>query len=280
MVAGCAAVRFGGSPHTGPNIPRPGGFFRTAWATGMPDADRLLFPRSPAIPKEGLLDPVRDVRVRRVNEIKQPIIRVLVAEDYPVVADGIVAVLTRANDIVVVGQARDGAEAIDLIKRHRPDIVLLDLRMPVVDGLSVARWMKGSGSTSRVIILTSFQSERDVNQAIQAGAKGYLLKDTPGKEILKTIRRVHKGGYCISPEVAQKLAPNMKYPGLTPLELEILGLILQGDDNRTIGTRLGLGREAVKYHLRGLFSRLGVRRRAAAVRQAIDRGFVRIDNGQ
>jgi DNA-binding NarL/FixJ family response regulator len=212
-----------------------------------------------------------------VKEMKGRGIRVLVAEDHPVVADGIVAILANARDIVVVGRARDGAEAIDLLQRYRPDIVLLDLRMPVVDGIGVARWIKSSGSTARAIILTSFQSESDISQAIQAGAKAYLLKDTPPAGILKTIRRVHRGEVGMFRERTQEFAPHLNSAPLKTLDLEILGLILRGHDNRAIGLLLGLPTDAVKYHLRGLFSRLGVKRRAAAARQAMERGLVRID---
>lgn len=207
---------------------------------------------------------------------KQPI-RILVAEDHPVVADGIVAILARAKDIVVIGLAKDGRQAIELLKRHQPDIVLLDLRMPVVDGIGVARWIKRSGSTARVVMLTSFGSETDVSQALRAGAKAYLLKDTPPAEILETIRRVHGGRVGTLRESAQKFVPDVDSAALTTLDLEILRLILHGHNNRAIGLKLGLRTDAVKCHLRGLYSKLGVRRRAAAARQAIERGLVRID---
>jgi DNA-binding NarL/FixJ family response regulator len=175
-----------------------------------------------------------------------------------------------------VGRARDGAEAIELLKRHQPDIALLDLRMPVVDGIGVARWIKRSGSKTRTVILTVFHGERDVRQAIQAGANAYLVKDASPDEILKTIRRVHWGKEVTSREWARELAPNTNSVDLTPLELDILALIVQGHDNRTIATKLGFRTDAVKYHLRRLFSKLGVRKRAAAARAAIERGILSI----
>src|SRR5215471_10720169 len=128
-----------------------------------------------------------------VIDMNQPLIRVLVAEDHPIVADGIVAILAKAKDMQVVGRAKDGAEAIELLKRHQPDILLLDLRMPVVDGIQVVRWIKGSGLTVRTVILTGFRNQSDVREAIRAGANAYLLKDVTGGEILKTIRSVHRG---------------------------------------------------------------------------------------
>ena len=212
-----------------------------------------------------------------MKETNDPGITIVVAEDHPVVADGIIAVLAKAKDMVVVGRAKNGAEAIELLKRHEPDIALLDLRMPVVDGIEVARWIKSSGFDIRTVILTIFDSENDVNQAIQAGAKAYLLKDTPPSEILATIRRVHRRKVQISPERNPAPRSNLNSIDLKPMELEILGLIVQGRDNRTIGSQLGVGTDTLKYYLKRLFSKLGVRKRTAAARQAIERGFLKID---
>src|SRR5262249_30685069 len=163
-----------------------------------------------------------------VKELTQTAIRILIAEDHPVVADGIVAVLAKAKDMVVVGRARNGEEAIELLKRDEPDIALLDLRMPVVDGIGVANWIKRSGSNARTVFLTIFRSESDLSQAIEAGASAYLLKDASPSEILRTIRRVHRGKASISREWAKKLAPKVNSPDLKPLELHILALIVQG----------------------------------------------------
>ena len=159
------------------------------------------------------------------------------------------------------------------MKQRQPDIVLLDLRMPVVDGIGVARWINDSGSTARAVFLTMFHSEKDVGEAIRAGADAYLLKDSPAAEILKTIRQVHRRKERISHGRARELAPTANSVDLNSLELEILALIVQGDDNRTVGVKLGLRTDAVKYHLRGLFSKLGVKKRAAAARWAIERGL-------
>jgi DNA-binding NarL/FixJ family response regulator len=222
----------------------------------------------------GIVEPGCNTRLRVVNELKQPAIRILVAEDHPVVADGIAAVLELAKDMTIVGRAKDGGEAIELLKQHRPDIVLLDLRMPVVDGMGVANWIRRSGLSTRIIILTMFRSESDVRQAMHAGANAYLLKDASAREILRTIRRVHRGEASISRVRAKELAPNVNSADLQPLEVDILALIVEGHDNRTIGSRLGLGTDAVKYHLRGLFSKLGVKKRASAARQAIERGLL------
>ena len=212
-----------------------------------------------------------------VKEADKPCIKLLIAEDHPVVADGILAVLGKAKDIVVVGRARNGEEAIRLLMLYQPDIVLLDLRMPLIDGIGVMKWIKRTGSNARPIILTIYHGENDVDQAMEVGANAYLLKDSSPSEILKTIRRVHRGKAAISRQRRKREVSRVKSPDLKPLELDILALVVEGYDNRRIGLQLGLGRDAVKYHLRGLFSKLGVGRRAAAARQAIESGLLRID---
>jgi two-component system NarL family response regulator len=209
-----------------------------------------------------------------VKAADKPDIRVLVAEDHPIVADGILAVLGKAKDMVVVGRARNGEEAIEFLEHHQPDIVLLDLRMPLIDGIGVMKWIKRTGSNARPIILTIYHGENDVSQAIQAGANAYLLKDTSPSEILKTIRRVHRGKAEISRQRRTREVSSVKFPDLKPLELEILSLVVEGCSNRRIGSQLGLSTDAVKYHLRGLFSKLGVKKRAAAARQAIESGLL------
>src|SRR5262245_4479942 len=163
--------------------------------------------------------------------MKKPGIRIVVAEDHPVVADGIVAVLARAKDMVVVGRAKNGAEAIELLKQHQPDIGLLDLRMPVVDAIGVLRWMRHSGSNARIVILTIFGGDIDMSRAIQAGANAYLLKDTPAEKILSTIRRVHQGGAVISRMQVQRRAPRLNSADCKPVEMDILKLIVEGYDN-------------------------------------------------
>jgi DNA-binding NarL/FixJ family response regulator len=217
--------------------------------------------------QRGIVEAGCNIKFKTVDEVTKSRIRVLVVEDHPIVADGIVAILAKANDMVVAGRATNGVEAIELIKEHQLDIVLLDLRMPVIDGIGVASWINDSGSTARVVFLTMFHSEEDVSAAIRAGADAYLRKDTPAAEILKTIRRVHRRKERISHDRAREVAPSAN---LNSLELEILSLIVQGDDNRTIGAKLGLRTDAIKYHLRGLFSKLGVSKRAAAARRGIE----------
>lgn len=214
-----------------------------------------------------------NIRFQVVN-VSKPGIRVLIAEDHPIVADGIVDLLRSAKDIKIVGQVRNGAEAIELLKRIEADIALLDLRMPLVDAIGVMEWITSSGSKVRTVILTAFRSNTDVSQAIQAGAHAYLLKDMSADKILKTIRLVHAARTPVTREPPRDQVQNANPSDFQRLELDILALIAQGRDNHTIGSQLGLSTDAVKYRLRGLFAKLGVRKRAAAARQAIERGLL------
>jgi two-component system NarL family response regulator len=204
-------------------------------------------------------------------------IRVLLAEDHPVVADGIAAILGAAKDIVIVGLAANGVEAIELLKRYEPDIALLDLRMPLVGGVEVARWIRTSGSSTRAVFLTYSPSESDRSEAIRAGARAYLLKDTPPAGIVESIRRVHREKLRTFQGALLPNAQAVTAAGFKAVELQILRLILHGDDNQTIGAKLGLRSNAVKYLLKGLYSKLGVKKRGAAARQAIERGLIPAD---
>ena len=203
-----------------------------------------------------------------------PKIRIVVADDHPIFRDGLCKLLALEDDFEVVAQASDGRQVLEVLQQTQPDILLLDLRMPVVDGIQVVRWIKGSGLTARTVILTGFSRQSDVREAIRAGANAYLLKDVTGGEMLRTIRSVHRGKYRISGKRARELAANVSSADLKPSEMEILALIVEGHDNGTIAAKLGLRKEAVKYHLKGIFSKLGVTKRGAAARQAIERGLL------
>src|SRR5208337_410049 len=150
--------------------------------------------------------------------MKPPKIRVLVADDHPVVRDGIISIVEVENDMSVVAQASDGVEAVAFVKKFLPDIVLLDLRMPRMDGLEVIAQIQTLHLPSKVIVLTTFDSEQDVHLALKAGARSYLLKDTPRSTLLDTIRQVHLGKTCIPPRIAQKLVENMSRPILSTRE--------------------------------------------------------------
>jgi DNA-binding NarL/FixJ family response regulator len=208
--------------------------------------------------------------------MKTPKIRILVADDHPYVRDGIVSLVATERDMQVVAQAKDGAEALALAKKHRPDIVLLDLRMPVMDGLDVIRQIQSLGLPCRVVVLTTYESEQDIHLALKGGARGYLLKDTPRPALLDAIRRVHRGETSIPPRIGQKLVENMNHPMLSAREMDIIRLIAEGKSNKTIGDQLGITEGTVKTHVKGLLFKLKAPGRTAAVREAVHRGLIRL----
>jgi DNA-binding NarL/FixJ family response regulator len=201
----------------------------------------------------------------------------LVVDDHPVVRDGIVGMVGSADDITVIGEASDGAEAVALAQVHAPDVVLMDLRMPRMDGVAALREFSRLGIASRVVVLTTFDADADVLPAIAAGATGYLLKDASRDELLHAIRAAAAGRTVLAPEVASRLVDRVRTPDaalLTPRELEILGLIADGATNRAAGDRLHLSEATVKTHLLSIYGKLGVGDRAAAVAEGFRRGLL------
>ena len=203
-------------------------------------------------------------------------IKILVADDHPVVRDGIVSIVEVEKDMRVVGLAGDGVEAVELAKKLLPDIVLLDLRMPRMDGLEVIAQVRSLHLPSKVIILTTFDSEQDVHLALKAGARSYLLKDTPRPVLLETIRQVHGGKTCIPPRIGQKLVEKMSRPVLSERELDILKLVAEGKSNKAIGDQLGIAEGTVKTHVKSLLKKLEAPGRTAAVKEAVHRGLVQL----
>jgi two-component system NarL family response regulator len=208
--------------------------------------------------------------------MKHPKIRILVADDHLIVRDGIISIVEVEKDMRVVAQASDGVEAVSLVKKHLPDIVLLDLRMPRLDGLEVIAQIQSLHVPSKVIVLTTFESEQDVHLALKAGARSYLLKDIPRSTLLDTIRQVHLGKTCISPRIGQKLVENMSRPILSTRELDILKLVAEGKSNKAIGDQLGIAEGTVKTHVKSLLKKLKVPGRTAAVKEAVHLGLVRL----
>jgi two-component system NarL family response regulator len=208
--------------------------------------------------------------------MKKAKIRILVADDHAIVRDGIVSIVAAEKDLQLVAQAANGVEAVDLVKKHLPDILLLDLRMPGKDGLEVIAQIQSLQIETRVIVLTTFESEQDIHLALKAGARGYLLKDTPRPELLDAIRRVHSGETCIPPRISQKLVAKMNRPELTEREGEILRLVAEGDSNKVIGGKLGITEGTVKTHVKGLLKKLHVPGRTAAVREAVHQGLIHL----
>jgi two-component system NarL family response regulator len=203
-------------------------------------------------------------------------IRVLVADDHPVVRQGIIANVSPQGDMTVVAEASDGMEAVALSKEHLPDVIMLDLRMPRMDGLEVIAKLMCAKLPIKVIIMTTSDSEEDVHRSIKAGARGYLLKDSSQEVILEAIRRVNLGETYLPARIVQKVAEGMRQPELSPRELEVLQCVAAGKSNKEIGAQLFIAEGTVKTHVKSLLEKLGAVGRTAAVRQAVHRGLVRL----
>ncbi|GLY95968.1 response regulator transcription factor [Actinoplanes sp. NBRC 103695] len=204
-------------------------------------------------------------------------IRLLIVDDHPVVRDGLRGMFAGDDRFEVVGEAGDGREALAVARSVRPDVVLMDLRMPGMDGVTTIGALRKDGSEARVLVLTTYDTDRDVLPAIEAGATGYLLKDTPREDLFRAVSAAHRGESVLSPAVAGRLIGRLRSPAAEPLsqrELEVLTLISQGCNNRETAQRLFISEATVKTHLLHLYAKLGVRDRAAAVAAAFERGLL------
>ncbi|MFI9550892.1 response regulator [Nonomuraea endophytica] len=204
-------------------------------------------------------------------------IRLLIADDHPVVRDGLSSMFASAPGFEVLGEAADGAAAVRLAQELRPDVILMDLRMPVMDGLAAITELARLGVTAHVLVLTTYDSDTDVLPAIEAGATGYLLKDSPREELLRGAQAAARGESVLSPTVAARLMNRMRAPApqlLSPRELEVLELVAAGNTNREAAARLFITEATVKSHLLNIYTKLGVNDRAAAVTEAFNRGLL------
>jgi DNA-binding NarL/FixJ family response regulator len=203
-------------------------------------------------------------------------IGILIADDHSVLRQGLVSLIGFESDMMVVGEAGNGREAVDLWKRHRPDVTLLDLRMPELDGVGVIKQIRADDENTRIIVLTTFDGDEDIFRAIQAGAKGYLLKDVPRQALIDCIRRVHAGGTCVPVNLASKLAERVSSKGVSEREIDVLKLMAQGKSNKEIGSALFISGGTVKSHVKSIFSKLNVNSRAEAVANAAHRGLIQL----
>ncbi len=210
-------------------------------------------------------------------------IRIIVADDHPVVREGLIAILETQADFQIVGQARSGAEAVERVTTLEPDVLLLDLEMPEMDGVEALRALRAARSPTQVIVFTAFDSDERIVGAVQAGAQGYLLKGAPRQEIFKAIRVVSQGGSLLEPVVASKLLRHMSEPQqpndqlvepLTEREMEVLHEMAQGRTNREIADTLIISERTVKFHVSSILAKLGAGNRTEAVSLAAQRGLV------
>ena len=208
-------------------------------------------------------------------------VKLLIVDDHPVVRDGLSAMFARDPEFEVLGEAADGAEAVRLALALAPDVILMDLRMPGMDGLTAITELGKRGSAARVLVLTTYDTDSHVLPAIEAGATGYLLKDAPRAELLRAVRAAARGEAVLSPSVATRLMSRFRAPsGAGPLsqrELEVLELVAAGTTNREAAARLFISEATVKTHLLNIYAKLGVSDRAAAVGEAFNRGLLTPD---
>lgn len=205
-------------------------------------------------------------------------IRIVVVDDHPVVRDGLVGMLAGQSDMQVVAQAANGREALLQVERHDPDVVLMDLRMPKMDGVSAITQLRERGYRANVLVLTTYDRDEDIVPAIEAGATGYLLKDTPREELFRAVRAASRGESALTPAVASRLMGRMRNPAqdLSPREIEVLELAARGRTNREIGKVLHVSEATIKTYLLRAYDKLGVSDRTAAVVTALERGLLRL----
>ena len=201
-------------------------------------------------------------------------IRVLTVDDHPLLREGIAAVIERQEDMVLVGEATNGQEAISSFRLHRPDVTLMDLQMPEMNGIEAIIAIRNEFSNARIVVLTTFQGDVQALRAFKAGACGYLLKNMLRKELVETIRAVHAGRRRIPPEVAAELAEHCVEDALTEREIDILTRVADGNANKIIASQLEISEATVKYHLKSILSKLSASDRTHAVTIARKRGFI------
>jgi DNA-binding NarL/FixJ family response regulator len=207
-------------------------------------------------------------------------IRIVIADDHPIFRAGLLGLLSGQEDFQIVGEAANGREAVSVVRHATPDVLLVDLQMPELDGVGAIRAIREAAPNTRILVLTTYDTDGDILRAVEAGATGYLLKDTPREELFKAIRATARGDSVLSPAVASKLVGRARGPlerGLSARELEVLTLVARGISNKIIGKGLRISEATVKTHLIHIFAKLGVDDRTAAVTAAIEKGILRLE---
>jgi DNA-binding NarL/FixJ family response regulator len=210
-------------------------------------------------------------------------IRILVADDHPVVRDGLAAILNTQPDFEVIGEAGTGLEVVNQAAALQPDLILLDLEMPELDGVGALEQLREANPEIRVIVFTAFDTDERILAAVRAGAQGYLLKGVPREELFNAVRVVYAGGSLLQPVVASKLMRQVSQPGqesepLTPREMEVLNLLAQGLQNKEIAAELVISQRTVKFHVSSIMSKLGAGNRTEAVALAAQQGLIELSN--
>lgn len=207
-------------------------------------------------------------------------IRVLVVDDHPVVRAGVQGMLATQGQFDVVGEAADGEEAIRKVEALQPDVVLMDLRMPGLDGVQATQRIRAMHANTQVLVLTTYDTDEDILRAVEAGAVGYLLKDAPREELFRGVQSAARGETLLAPAVVSRLLGRMRAPHgepLSPRELEVLGHVAEGKPNKAIARELSISETTVKTHLAHIFTKLSVDDRTAAVTVALNRGIIRLE---
>ena len=201
-------------------------------------------------------------------------IRLLLVDDHAIVRDGVASLIAPEADMIVVGEASNGAEAVDAFHNLRPDVTLMDLQMPEKDGVDAITDIRSKTPGARIIVLTTFEGDVQAMRALKAGASGYLLKSSLRKELIDTIRAVHAGKRYVLPQIAQEIALHAAEEALTPRELSVLERVAAGQANKVIAWELSLSEDTVKSHLRSIYAKLDVNDRTQAVTVALRRGII------